>query len=262
MERDEREATDFGRDPHRDLGDEPAPAWRDAPPDILSPIDPDAPISGHVAPPVSSATSAAAPEHDWATASTMIYPAFRPVGTSGLRIDEIDQARLAAEAAKSHAQPILDEGPCGLPVVYALHAGAYDVIVNGDHLLSWAVATDALQDAAIRNLEAWSANAPWSDETSGDRRLLSSDTGDGWDAARILVADARRYLARELGAGGRVLIGLPDQHLLLAGSLRADDPDFAELFAQFVIEQSGGADQPIDRRVFELIDDRLVEFAG
>jgi hypothetical protein len=27
-----------------------------------------------------------------------------------------------------------------------------------------------------------------------------------------------------------------------------------------VIEQSGGADEPVDRRLFELVDGRLVEF--
>ena len=39
----------------------------------------------------------------------------------------------------SHAQPLLDVGPAGLPVVYTLDAGAYDIVVNGDHLLSWGV---------------------------------------------------------------------------------------------------------------------------
>ena len=29
----------------------------------------------------------------------------------------------------------------------------------------------------------------WTDEVSGERRLLSSDTGDGWDAARILLPE-------------------------------------------------------------------------
>ena len=62
--------------------------------------------------------------------------------------------------------------------------------------------------------------------------------------------------------GRRILVGLPDRHLLTAGSLRPDDDDFAALFADFVVEQSGGADEPIDRRVFELVDGRLVEFAG
>ncbi len=262
MERDHGGGSDYGRDLERELGDEPAPAWRDAPPDIRSPIDPNAPVSGHVAPPAASASAAAAPEHHWEVANGMIFPAFRPVGTGGLRVEDIDQARLVAEAAKSHAQPIVDEGPCGLAVVYALHAGAYDVIVNGDHLLSWNVGPEQVQDAAMRNLEAWAAGAAWIEETSGDRRLLSSDTGDGWDASRILVAAARDHLADHLGRDGRVLVGLPDQHLLVAGTLRPDDPDFASLFADFIVEQSGGADTPIDRRVFELVDGRLVEFAG
>jgi hypothetical protein len=34
------------------------------------------------------------------------------------------------------------------------------------------------------------------------------------------------------------------------------------LFAEFVVEHSGGADEPIDRRVFEVVDGRLVEFDG
>jgi hypothetical protein len=49
---------------------------------------------------------------------------------------------------------------------------------------------------------------------------------------------------------------------LTAGSLRPDDADFATLFADFVLEHSGGADEPIDRRVFELVDGRLIEFSG
>ena len=38
----------------------------------------------------------------------------------------------------------------------------------------------------MRNLAAWAADAPWTNEVSGERRLISSDTGDGLDAVRIL----------------------------------------------------------------------------
>ena len=42
---------------------------------------------------------------------------------------------------------------------------------------------------------------------------------------------------------------------MTAGSaLRPGDGDFAVLFADFIVEHSGGADEPIDRRVFELVD--------
>ncbi len=136
------------------------------------------------------------------------------------------------------------------------------MIVNGDHLVSWGVSVADIQDAALRNLAAWSAKAAWTDEVSGERRLISSDTGDGWDASRILLTEVRDKLTSELGGVGRVLVGLPERHLLVAGALRPGDDEFAALFAEFVVESSGGADEPVDRRVFELVDGRLVEFSG
>jgi hypothetical protein len=254
--------SDVGRDDSRGFGDEPAPAIRDAAPDVLAPIDPDSPVSGHQTPPITSASATDAPEHDWERARDLIRPAFRPVGTSGLAIESIDRDNLAAHSMQSHAQPLIDQGPAGLPVVYTISAGAFDIVVNGDHLLSWGIDPTELQDAAIRNLASWSAAAPWTDEVSGERRLISSDTGDGLDAVRILLPEVVEHLSRELGAAGRVLVAIPDRHLLSAATLRADDPEFAALFAEFVVEQSGGADEPIDRRVFELVDGRLVDFVG
>jgi hypothetical protein len=253
---------DVGPDRWRDFGDEPPPAWRDAPPDILSPIDPNAPVSGHQPVAADAASPAETPEHDWSAAAARIYPLLRPAGTTGVPITQLDAAALAAEGMKSHAQPLVDEGPAGLAVVYAISSGRFDVIVNADHLLSWGVETTAVQDAAIANLTAWSARAPWSDEHSDQRRLLSSQSGEGWDASRILLPDVRERLARELGGDGRVLVGLPERHLLAAGTLRADDMEFAALFAEFVIEHSGAADEPIERRLFELVGGSLILFEG
>jgi len=262
MERDPNGgAGDVGRDHARDHGDEPPPAWRDAPPDVLGPIDASSPVSGHVPAPERTASPADSPEHDWSAASKLIFPAFRPVGSLGQRIDQIDAAVLEVMATKSHNQPLIDEGPCDLVVVYVLPAGGFDVVVSGDHLLSWGVQPSEVQDAALANLQAWSASAAWTDEASGERRLISSDTGDGWDAVRIILPDVREHLSRELGATGRILVGLPERHLLVAGSLRPGDDEFATLVADFVVEASGGADEPIDRRVFELVDGQLVEFA-
>jgi hypothetical protein len=262
MERDPQGGSDVGRDYERDLGDEGGGAVRDSPPDYLAPIDADAPVSGHSTVPEPSHSLADTPEQDWGTARDLLYPAFRPVGTQGLALDSIDRESLAAHGTQSHAQPIIDEGPAGLPVVYTIDAGAYDIVVNGDHLLTWGVEPVEVQDAAIRNLAAWSATAPWTDEVSGERRLISSDTGNGWDAARILLPEVVAHLVTELGSYGRILVGIPERHLMTAGTLRPGDDDFASLFADFIVEHSGGADEPIDRRVFELVDGRLVEFAG
>lgn len=262
MERDQEGEGDIGRDRQRELGDEPPVVIRDAPPDYLGAIDQSAPVSGHSPPPESTTSATDSPEHDWVRAKELLYPAFRPVGTMGLPIDSIDRESLAAHADKSHAQPLIDEGPADLPIVYTIHAGAFHVVVNGDHLLSWGVQPAEVRDAAVRNLSVWSASAPWTDEVSGDRRLISSDTGHGWDAARIILPEVVQHLVAELGSYGRILVGVPERHLLTAGSLRPGDDDFAVLFADFIVEQSGGADEPIDRRLFELVDGRLVEFPG
>jgi hypothetical protein len=262
MEQDLPGGSDVGRDLERELGDAPPAALRDSAPDYLTPIDASAPVSGHVAPAASSTAIADSPEHDWQLARTLIYPAFRPVGTLGLDVESIDRESLGAHPTQSHAQPLVDQGPAGLPVVYTIAAGGFDIVVNGDHLLGWGIEPREIQDAAMRNLAAWSATAAWSTEESGGRHLVSSQTGEGCDAVRILLPEVAAHLESVLGSFGRILVGIPERHLLIAGSMRPGDDDFSELFGTFVVEQSGGADEPIDRRVFELKDGRLVEFGG
>ncbi len=244
--------------PEREGGS--APSWLETAPELLAPIDPDAPVSGHLigqAPP--SAPPGPAPEQDWGVARPLIHPLLRPAGTVGLTAADVTEWAREGVTGKTHAQPLRADGPCGLAVVFAIPATGFDVLVNGEHILAWGVGAADVEAAAMATLAAWSQGAPWTDEVSGERRLLSSDTGDGWDAARILLPEVRAHLAREL-ATGRVLVGLPERHLLLAGPLVPGDDEFAVLFRDFVVEHSGGADEPIDRRVFELRGAELIEF--
>ncbi|HYN70842.1 MAG TPA: hypothetical protein VEX41_11640 [Candidatus Eisenbacteria bacterium] len=245
-----------------DIGDAPPPLWRDTAPDLLAPIDEEAPVSGHRPPAEAGTPISASAGHDWTAAAGSVLPVLRPPDSAGTQLGGLDAVHLRAAGMRTHALPVIDRGPAGLAIAYVLRAASFDVLVNADHLLGWAIEPGQLRDAALRNLAEWSATAPWTDELSGSRRLLSSATGDGGDAARILLANVRRYLAEELGSGSRVLVGLPDRHMLVAGACRTDDRDFAALFADFIVEQSGGADEPIDRRVFELVAGELQPFVA
>lgn len=247
---------------NRDLGDEPQPAWRDRAPDLLAPIDENAPVSGHTAPLAAARSAAEAPEHDWLAAEEILMPLLRPGETSGMRLDGIDPARLATEGMKTHAAPLLDDGPPGLLVGYVLRTGAYDVHVNADHLLAWGATPDELRGAAMANLARWSETAPWTDEASGSRRLLSSASGGGGDATRILLPEVRADLAAALGGGARVLVGIPERDLLIAAAFVAGDDEFAVLFAEFIRDHAAGADDPLDHRVHEIVDGELRPFEG
>ncbi|MCU0483448.1 MAG: hypothetical protein MUC54_04140 [Chloroflexi bacterium] len=197
-----------------------------------------------------------APGHDWTAAASLVYPVLRAAGTAGLWLDEVETpGRFAGDTSR-----LVAPGPCGLVVAFAMDAGAFQVMVNGDHLASWGVVGATVRERAFANLAAWARTAPWSEDVSGRRRVISSDTGDGWDAARILLPDVGPEIARRLGPlgpGDRILVGLPEGDMLVAGALLADDPEFADLFAAFVLETSGESDEPLDRRVFELVDGRL-----
>ena len=244
--------------------DEPEGALRDAAPDVLSPIDENAPVSGHQPPPDVDPSAAIAPEHDWTSAADHVYPVLRPTGTHGTMLADIDAEQLAQEGLKKHALPLIDPGPADLAIAYVLREAAYDVLVNADHLLAWGVGADVLRETAMANLAAWSARAPWTDELSGERRLLSSDTGEGCDAARILLEDVRHHLAGECGGPGRVLVAIPDRDLLIAGSLSSGDGEFAGQFAAFVADLADDAHEPIDNGLFELVGDKhdLVRYAA
>jgi len=197
------------------------------------------------------------PQHAWEAAAPILYPVFRPAGSKGLPLATVtDPASVVG-----NTEPLVDDGPVDLVVAYALVAGGFDVLVNGEHLSGWAIPPETLREAAFANLRAWSAAAPWSVEESDGRRVVSSDTGDGWDASRILLPETIAHLATDLGGpGARVLVGIPARHLLVAARLRADDPEFAPLFADFVLEYAGDSDEAIDRRVFEVREGSLVPF--
>lgn len=203
-----------------------------------------------------------APEHDWLAAEAVLFPVLRPGGTSGTRLDEIDAARLAAEGMKSHGAPILEGGPCDLAVGYVLRADSFDIHVNADHLLAWGASPVELRAAAMANLARWSAATPWTEEVSGLRRLLSSASGDGDDAARILLPEVRAHITATLGPEVRVLVGIPERDLLVAGTLSEGDEEFAALFAEFIRGHADDSDQPLDRRVLELVGGELRLFEG
>lgn len=246
---------DVGADAARDFGDEPLPAYRLSAPRPWA-VDPSAPVSGHRPAPPGHTIS----EIDWPTAAPIVMPRLRPAGTPGMALDDHEPGAIVR--GHGGAQPLLDPGPAGLLVAYVLPSGSFDVLVNGEHLRSWGIAGDVLREASAANLRAWSLNAAWTEEVDGDRRLVSSSTGDGPDASRILLPEACRYLVSVLGPGGRVLVGLPDRDLLVAGRLTAADPEFATMLAGFVADQAAAADEPIEAGLYELVNERLVPFAG
>ncbi len=199
-----------------------------------------------------------APEHEWSAASRLLRPALRPAGTVG-----VDGRNLQVPSGTGlPGKPLIVAGPAGLAIGYVIPGPGFDVLIGAEHLLSWGVGPDEVHAAAMANLAVWSSGAPWVDEISGSRRIVWSDWGEGMDAARILLPDVRAQLAADLGGSGQVLVGVPERDLLIATGLAGGDHEFVAMLAAYTSDRSHGADDPIDPRLFELVDGELVLFAG
>ena len=175
---------------------------------------------------------------DWRAAARAIRPALMPADSDA---------------------PLTTDGPAGLAVAYVVVADGAEVPVAPRHLRAWGVEPHDVQYAAMSNLAAWSESAAWVEEVDGRRRLVWSDSGEGMDAARILLAGVRRRLADELGSRGRVLVAMPERDLLIATGAARHDRELEALFADYVAGRAKTAEEPIDARVFELVDGQLVE---
>ena len=151
----------------------------------------------------------------------------------------------------------------GLHVAVAIPAIGFDVLVNADHLISWDVEVAAVLSTAIANLEAWSNSTPWEEEVDGGRRLLVSDSGERWDAGRILLVARARLpgaRARQERAGHRRDPEPPHPRGRARSPRRS--PGFLDDLRSFVAAEAADADEPVDGRLFELFEGGLTEVAG
>jgi hypothetical protein len=197
MEQDSNGGSDAGRDFARDLGDEPAPAIRDSAPDFLAPIDADAPVSGTPAAraDVLARRVTRAGLEPRARPDLPGLPAGRDAGPR----HRDDRSRHAGRPFAAEPRPAAARRRAGeLPVVYTIDAGAYDIVVNGDHLLSWGVEPSEIQDARCRT-------CPLVGERALDRRGLRRPQahqlghGRGWDAVPDPPPGRARAPRAELG---------------------------------------------------------------
>jgi hypothetical protein len=200
-----------------------------------------------------------APEHDWTAAAGIVMPILLPARSAGTDAATVDRSSLGF--GRRGTLPLHWPGPVGVHVAVAIPAVGYDILVSADHLITWDVEVAAVLSTAMANLQTWSDSTPWEEEVEGGRRLLVSDSGERWDASRILLVGVRVYLERELGKNARVIVGMPNRHILVAGSLLPADPGFMDDLRTFVATEAADADEPVDGRIFVLCEGGLTEIA-
>lgn len=138
-----------------------------------------------------------------------------------------------------------------LVVCYVIDAEWTMVYVCHGHLRAWNRSEEDVFHLATRNLLRKTGGPPRV-PARGDEPVLVR-TGDGYDAARVVLLDPERVEG--------LLVAVPDRDVLWLGAEPSDGSELARLMS-LNAEQSRTSRHPVSAQVFRVHDGRLEALAG
>lgn len=167
----------------------------------------------------------------WESAQALLRPRLVPLGY------------LRGGAAMVHRPFSRD-----LVVAYSLDLGKFDRFVSDADATKWQVTADAIEPAAIANLEGLSKDTPIKVIPAGAGRsggFAAIAQRDAYDASRLLLPGFRSRLIAALGEF--VYAGIPNRDLLIAWS--RDFPAHAQFIAR-IREDAQTQPHPLTNEIF------------
>ncbi|GIV95774.1 MAG: hypothetical protein KatS3mg057_0431 [Herpetosiphonaceae bacterium] len=171
-----------------------------------------------------------------------IYPMFKPIQI----LFEIRERKL----------PMLVYRPfyADLIVAFVIDEGRSVVYINEEHTAAWGVTEPTVYQQAIENLRERTARPGITAVVGeGARRLMIYNTGDGYDAARLLVTDLLEEWQEHFP--GRMVIGIPNRDFLIGFS--DADPAILRQVAQQIALDATHREYGLTDQLFTLVDGRI-----
>ena len=137
--------------------------------------------------------------------SERIYPMIKPLAM----LLEVRERRLPMLAYREFLGDLM--------IAYVIDEDRSVAYLNEEHLDRWGVSVQDVHAQAIANLRRRTdANVKYTTVGAGEQRLFIYNSGDGYDAARLLLSDVLSGWARDLP--GQLVIGIPNRDFMIAFS--------------------------------------------
>ncbi|MEO8502370.1 MAG: DUF1444 family protein [Acidobacteriota bacterium] len=182
-------------------------------------------------------SAAATPKVDWATAKPLLRPQVMP--REYLQRLPLVSRPLARDALEAY---VLD------------HETSYEYVSNDD-LERWHVAADEVRKLAADNLDRASKGLEV-EAGSGPDKFLAVETGDSYDAARLLVPQLRQSFAGQLG--DTYYAAIPNRGLLIMWST-SSSPAAQQRFQDMVAKDFRTQPYPLSRSIFKVTAAEITE---
>jgi uncharacterized protein YtpQ (UPF0354 family) len=145
-----------------------------------------------------------------------------------------------------------------LMVTYVIDEERSVAYINEDHLDRWNISVQDLHEQALENLRRRTdANVRYTTVGEGEQRLFIFNSGDGYDATRLLLADVLSNWARELP--GHLVAGIPNRDFLIAFS--DANPEILRAVAHQIQADSAQREYGLTEQLFTLVDGVVKEYA-
>jgi uncharacterized protein YtpQ (UPF0354 family) len=142
---------------------------------------------------------------DFATLADRIYPMLKPLAM----LIEVRERKLPMLAYREFLADLM--------VTYVIDEERSVAYINEDHLERWEMSVQDIHERAIENLRQRTGDdIRYTTVGEGEQRLFIFNSGDGYDATRLLLSNVLTEWASAVP--GHLVIGIPNRDFLIAFS--------------------------------------------
>jgi uncharacterized protein YtpQ (UPF0354 family) len=182
---------------------------------------------------------------DYPTLLDRIYPMLKPLEM----LVEVRERKLPMLAYREFLADLM--------IAYVIdeqHSVAY---INEEHLDRWNVSAHDLHEQSLANLRRRTEQVKYTTVGDGEQQLFIFNSGDGYDASRLLLSEVLADWARVLP--GNLVIGIPNRDFLIAFS--DANPEILRAVAMQVQADAAGREYGLTDQLFTLVKGVVKEYS-
>jgi uncharacterized protein YtpQ (UPF0354 family) len=181
---------------------------------------------------------------DYAALSDRIYPMLKPLEM----LVEVRERKLPMLAYREFLGDLM--------IAYVIDEERSVAYINEEHLDRWNVSAHDLHEQSLVNLRRRSEQVKYTTVGTGEQQLFIFNSGDGYDASRLLLSEVLAEWARAVP--GNLVIGVPNRDFLIAFS--DANPEILRAVAMQVQADAARREYGLTDQLFTLVKGVVKEY--
>jgi uncharacterized protein YtpQ (UPF0354 family) len=181
---------------------------------------------------------------DYAMLADRIYPMLKPLEM----LVEVRERKLPMLAYREFLADLM--------IAYVIDEERSVAYINEEHLDRWSLSAHDLHEQSLVNLRRRTEQVKYTTVGAGEQQLFIFNSGDGYDASRLLLSDVLAEWARAVP--GNLVIGIPNRDFLIAFS--DANPEILRAVAMQVQADAARREYGLTDQLFTLVKGAVKEY--